>query len=140
MKTEGNFNSHLSKQFKKLAPDVHYLKASDRFAVGVSDFLVFGKGKTLAIESKFVNTVPGDNVRLLNHEFTGPQLTFLESMELAGCRALGLVGIKEFGRMYLIERRFLKNNWKVREFLELLPEFAEYEFKEVPKMLWDLWG
>lgn len=94
MKTEGEFNAWLSKKCKKMKPNTKYLKIADKFTVGISDFLIWRNGKTLAIESKFVKKMPTRGTsKILSHIFKGEQKTFLEDMELSGNTAYGVIGI-----------------------------------------------
>ena len=102
MKTENDFNAYLSKNLKRYSPDVHTVKISDKFTVGISDFMVFCSGKTLALETKFEKSFPQRKTsQVLSHPFSGAQLTFLESMFLTGNMGYGMVAIEETQKMYI---------------------------------------
>ena len=120
MKTEGEFNTFLGNQMKKMGKEFTAIKHSDRFQTGISDFMVYGNGKAMALESKFVKELPGGNTLLLKHPFTGPQLTYLESISLSGNWAFGIVGIEQTKRIYAIPFSKLpkEGNWKTQIFLE----------------------
>ncbi|NDG28273.1 MAG: hypothetical protein EB120_13995, partial [Proteobacteria bacterium] len=75
MKNENEFNAALSKALRRLQPRVFMIKASDKFTIGISDFLIFGFGKTLALECKYAREWPSDKAQLLKHPFTGEQQT-----------------------------------------------------------------
>lgn len=102
MKTENDFNAELSKKLKKYSPEVHTIKISDKFTVGISDFLIMCMGKTLALETKFEKSFPQRQTsQVLSHPFSGAQLTFLESVALAGNMGYGMVAIEETQKMYV---------------------------------------
>lgn len=139
MRNENAFNAFLSKEIRKFGPEVFAIKVSDKFTVGISDFLVFGFGKTLALETKFVRKWPGDNKLLLDHTFSGGQVTFLESMHLAGHRAYGAVAVEETRRVYFMAWNRIpeSGNWKTKEFRE--QSFPSFPWEEVDRMLaWHL--
>ena len=121
MKTEGEFNSFLSKEFSRLTPMLKYLKASDRFAIGVSDFLLWYKGRSRGLECKFVKEIKSQNRKILEHPFSGAQVTFLEGLVLSGSDGFGLVGIKSLKKMYLLDVSVLiqGTNWKAKDFFNL---------------------
>ena len=116
MKTEGDFNAALSKQFRKAG--IFAIKVADKFTIGISDFLILHNSVTLALECKFISEWPSDRAQLLKHPFTGEQLTFMESVRLAGHRAIGLVAVKEAGKMILIESQAIpeSGNWNTGDF------------------------
>lgn len=118
MKIENDFNRFLAVEFKKLSPDVHYLKASDKFTVGVSDFIVWRRGRSAGIESKFIRDWPSDRSLLLKHPFTGAQQTFLESVALTCNSGIGIIGIGSEKRFFVIDYMNIpkSGNWKTEEF------------------------
>jgi hypothetical protein len=123
--TENDFNSNLSKEIRKLAPKVHYLKVSDKFGIGISDFLIWRDGTCAAVEVKYITEYPNPNVQLLKHPFKGSQITFLESISLTGNRAFGIVGVGK--DIYLIPWKKIppNGNWQTQEFVG---------FKSYPKI------
>ena len=142
MRDEKAFNSHLSKCFKAMERPgedfTFYMKAADKFRSGVSDFLLWRRGYSIALETKFVKKLGGDSSLLLKHVFSGPQRTFLESVALSGNEAFGLVAVDEARTMYLIPSEEIpeSGNWKTHEFLA--QSFERYPFDEVKKMLSDI--
>ena len=135
MKTEGQFNAHLGKELTKLSPAVNYLKVADKFQIGISDFLIWYRGKTLAAECKFVTQLPKPESNLLKHSFSGAQKTFLESMCLSGNMAIGIVGIDELQTFYTFPWTDIPpdGNWKTEDFWAVTKKEDRYSFsfKEV---------
>ena len=129
--TENDFNAELSKHLRKMTPEVHYIKASDKFTVGISDFLLWHKGTCAAVESKYVREWPRPSANLLKHAFTGPQVTFLESVALTKNKAYGLIGVGEEQKMYLVNWVQIppSGNWTTRQFIEM--QFTTFAIKDV---------
>ena len=70
MRNENAFNAWLSKELRSLhSKGFHHAKISDKFTAGVSDFLIWGLGKSVVIESKYVKEFPKDTSDLLEHTF-----------------------------------------------------------------------
>ena len=108
MKNENEFNAWLSKEFRKLSPTVFAHKVADKFGIGIPDFHIwtpFRNFRQFDMECKFVRKLPGTNAAALKHPFTGEQQTFMESIELAGGIAVGLVCVWEWNCMVLIQRK-----------------------------------
>ena len=120
MKTEGDFNRLLSRELRKAGPGLYHLKTADRFTVGISDFLIWNMGKTVALETKFVNGIPSEKASLLKHPFSGAQITFLESMALSGNAAFGGIYLNELNLFYLIPGGSIPTtgNWKTKDFFK----------------------
>ena len=135
MKNENDFNKFLSKELRKLGPSLFALKASDKFSAGVSDFLTWYNCHSTVIESKFVRDWPSDRAKLLQHTFTGPQRTFMESVELAGCRGIGLVGIGSEKRFFVVDFSQIPEggNWKTWDFKK--KRYSAYPFQCVPQFV-----
>lgn len=119
---ENSFNAYLSKEFRTRHNrlGMFHVKASDKFTAGVSDFLLWGRGVAAGLETKFVKTINRKGGTLvLDHTFTGPQLTFLESLILSGSRAYGLVAVEDDKKMFLFNSQLLpeSGNWTVDEFV-----------------------
>lgn len=130
--TENDFNSEvLSKGLRRLSPEVHYYKASDKFTVGVSDYIIWGWGQSAVLESKFVAEWPGPNRELLKHEFKGAQTTFLESVALTKNRAWGCIGIGEEKKIYVFSHLQIPpgGNWKTSQFQYM--QYKSFGFKDV---------
>jgi penicillin-binding protein-related factor A (putative recombinase) len=119
MKNENHLNAEISKKLRVLHNHGYYhTKISDRFSAGVSDFLIWGRGRSAALEVKFVKNWPSDAAALLDHTFTGPQLTFMESIELTKNPAFGLVAVEEARSFFLIPYNALpeSGNWATGDF------------------------
>jgi len=131
MKNENDFNRYLSKEFSKRSPELHYLKASDKFTAGVSDFLLWHAGRSAALECKFVSTWPSDKANLLKHTFTGAQKTFLESITLAHGRGVGLVAVGSEKMFYVFREAHIptNGNWKTGDFRAC--RYHAYPFKSI---------
>lgn len=111
MKTEGEFNAFLSKEFKKRRGIVP-IKTADKYRSGLSDFIILCDKNTVGIESKFSTKQLGGAGSLITHPFSPVQLTFLHRIGSVGCGAYGLVGVKEEKVMYLVHYRDIpKTGW-----------------------------
>jgi len=121
MNTEHEFNSKImSKELAKLQPSTYYLKLSDRYREGISDFLIFQGGKTVALETKFIQELPErGSTKILKHKFSGGQITFLESMHLAGHLSYGLVAVAQEKAVYIVSWEDIpeSGNWSRYDFL-----------------------
>ena len=117
--TENDFNAMLSKNLRKLSPSVFFIKASDKFTIGISDFLIWHNHTCAALECKYVAAWPGQRSQLLKHPFKGGQTTFLESIALTGNRGFGLIGVGECTRMFLVPWNEIPagGNWTTNEFI-----------------------
>lgn len=83
MNTENEFNAYLTKEIRKLGTSYKAIKMSDRFKIGVPDWIMFHAGKSVAVEAKFARKLP-QRGKVLNHPVTGPQISYLKSLALAG--------------------------------------------------------
>lgn len=116
MKTENELNAALSKYFRSKMPKLHPVKVADKVTLGVSDFLLFCAFTSVGLEVKFVKELPmRDTSKVLTHEFSGAQLTFLESIELTGNRGYGLIGVREWDQMILIPQENMQANFTLKE-------------------------
>ena len=139
MRNENAFNAWLSKELRTLhSKGFHHAKISDKFTAGVSDFLIWGLGKSVVIESKYVKEFPKDTSDLLEHTFSGAQITFLESIGLTGNRAFGLiaVGDRKGGSLFLIPWKEIPDsgNWKVADF-KIGKNIGRYHWDEWKEMI-----
>jgi len=132
MKTENEFNAFVTKQIQKLGSAYKAIKASDRFHIGISDWLIYHDGKAIAVESKFIKKKPKSG-KLLGHTITGPQITFLKTMELAGTRGFVIIGIDEICQIAVIPSDKIPKdgNYNVKEF----HTDYWYYFSEIESML-----
>ena len=127
MKTEGDLNQILGKKLKVLWPELYHIKASDKFTLGISDFLLWYNSESAGLETKLVLSTPSMRSKLLTHPFSGAQITFLESLSLTKNRGWGGVYVKETDSFYLIPYPEIPKtgNWKTEDF------FAA-KYKSVP--------
>jgi hypothetical protein len=117
MKGENDFNRDLAKDLRGFK-GLHYVKVSDKFTIGISDFIIWMEGTSIALESKFVKDWPKGHLPLLGHEFTGPQQTFLESVARTGNRAFGIVYVDCERKIFVIPWDHIprNGNWTTEEF------------------------
>jgi hypothetical protein len=128
MKTEGDFNAYLSKELRRFTPKVAVLKIADKFTTGISDFLIWANGRSLALESKFITELPTRaTTKILSHPFSGAQTTFLETINLAGSISYGLIAIDSEKKFYLIYHSFIPQDGN----------FTRQQFEETPKAAFD---
>ena len=129
MKTEGEFNRFLGKEFRKMKPDLFHIKISDRFQNGVSDFLLIKEGKAVALEVKFLKKVGSGESRLLSHPFTGTQLSFFKNFALSGGKAFGLIAVAEQRKVYILPFSGIgTGNWSKNEFRKYAEVFSEFNY------------
>ena len=120
MNTENQFNTYLGKELMKLSTTVDFMKASDKYQVGVSDFLLWSEGVSTVLEVKFIKEWPKrESSKILSHIFSGPQLTFMHRKEVVGTKAFGLIYHKGEDTMYLIRSTIIpeSGNWSMGDFL-----------------------
>lgn len=120
MKTEHQINALISKTLKK-SGCFFYLKTSEKYISGVSDFLVWMDGRGLAMEVKLAKPVPEKSKRkLLSHPFSTEQISFLEGFHrIGGGISCGIVCIGG-SKLYPIKWEEIpaSGNWRSDEFLE----------------------
>ena len=136
MKTEGEFNAYLSKQLKKYNPQVASVKIADKFQVGISDFLIWANSKSLALETKHIMDLPErKTTKILTHPFSGAQLTFLETISLAGSMGYGLISIDSEQRFYVIHYKDIPSDGNfTRAQFEAVTK-ASFSYKEIDQFL-----
>jgi hypothetical protein len=130
MKNEHEFNAYFTKTVKKMGTIYKIIKASDRFKLGVPDWLIIHDGKIVALESKFVKSIPSRG-KILDRQVTMPQVSFLKSIALAGGRAYVIVGIQEI-RKFIVAPYIVFNdgNITVEEYRNNPGLFTVYSFGE----------
>lgn len=111
-KTESAFNSFLTKEFKRYRPNFYAVKISDKYKSGLSDFVIFCNGKSLALECKNILTTEGTGM-LLKHPFSPEQRNFFRNVSGTGNLAFGLLGVDDENRMYLIPPSAITENGNV---------------------------
>ena len=143
-KSENDFNAHLTSSIKKLGTSYKAIKTSDRFKIGMADFLIFHKGMCCAVESKYISKIPSKG-NMLKHVVSGPQLSFLKGMELAGARTHIILGIGSHGGMAVFNPdRFETGNMTVKDFKECVHVYPAFHhsfmFDDIEGMLKFLFG
>lgn len=128
MKNENEFNAYLAKEFRKIRNEgkLGVKKLSERFEAGASDFLLVKEGKTILLECKFIKDLPTrPSTQVLQHQFTGPQLKFMDDLALGGALGYGLVAIQSMKAMMVIPRECISTgNWSLSDFNALSYEFG----------------
>lgn len=142
MKNEGEFNAHLSKEFKKRGPSLHALKIADKFTIGVSDFIIWHVGTSVGLEVKFIKDWPiRESTKILKHPFAGAQKTFLESLELTRNSGWGAVAVDSIRTVYVFKYDMIPDtgNWTRAEFtFECFKSFSYDNVDEFINHLFDL--
>jgi hypothetical protein len=115
MKNENEFNADLGKELRK-SKLFSVIKSSDKFKAGIPDFFVFGPGKTLHLECKFIAELPKKGVsKVLKHKISPSQINHMVKVASMPAQAWGiLVGVKEYGTILYFE----SNKGFERNFLE----------------------
>lgn len=141
MKTEGELNGKLGKMLNKKSPELKYVKVADKFTLGISDFLIWWRGMSAAVEVKFIKVYPKrGSSKLLSHPFSGTQLSFLFEMECSGAFSFGLVGVDCEKRLYLVPREEIPKtgNWEHLRFKE--SQYTWYDYKDIDGLLEGIFG
>jgi hypothetical protein len=99
MKTEHDFNAWLKKELKRF-DSYKAVKISDRFKIGLPDWLIFHHGRAVVVECKFIQDITKSKY-LLGHPVTRPQITSLKSFEAVDVLPFILIGIRGEKIMYL---------------------------------------
>jgi len=139
VKNENEFNAYISKQLRLIRNEakIAFLKTSEKFAVGVSDFLVFKDGHAACLECKFIKELPDrSGTQVLRHPFGGAQLKFFDDMQIGAVPAWGVVGVKEYDVIVLVDRLVVgKGNWVKRDFMDIInwniPGACVFDIKDV---------
>jgi len=122
MQTEHRLNAQITTVLKKVG--YMYIKTSEKYMAGVSDFLVWRDGIGLALEVKMSRKrmlnkeVKG---KLLSHPFSSKQISFLKGFSIiGGGRAWGVICLSDLSRLYPVRWDELpaSGNWDAKEFLE----------------------
>jgi len=133
--TETNINKYLSRKLRTLRPKTYHIKIADKYTIGISDFLIWHLGCTIALEMKYIDDYPSEHSKLLTHIFTGSQLTFLEDMELAQNISVGGVCVNSEKRVYIMSLEDIppEGNWITREFRS--KNFWHWDLQEPKELL-----
>jgi hypothetical protein len=114
MKDENEFNAKLSQRFSRLRPELMHVKVSDRFGIGLSDFILWHRGRSVVIESKFIRDLPALNGNVLKRVFTPEQITFMTLIKNSDTKAYGLIGCHETKSMWLIDPLWLNSKGNLK--------------------------
>lgn len=133
MKDENAFNAFLKKEFKKHS-EYKALKVSDRFKIGIPDWLIFHTGCAVAVECKFTKNWNYDK-NLLKHPVSQPQLSTLTGFYQVGVPAAVLIGIDDTCSMLVGSHKSISKvgNASGRDLRE--GGFQEFDMSEVYAML-----
>jgi hypothetical protein len=121
MKSENDFNRYLSKEFRTMR-NLMCIKTADKYTPGISDFLLWSKGRGAFLETKFIKKIPSTTAKLLRHPFSSKQVSFLKGMtNVAGCPAWGVIGVQLEKKIYAFPSWMIpsEGNWIVEEFLRM---------------------
>jgi penicillin-binding protein-related factor A (putative recombinase) len=137
MATENDFNAYLSTHIRRMGTAYKALKIADKVKAGLSDFLIFYKGRAVAMECKHMKTFPTGKRRALKHPVSGPQLTFLKGMALAGVPGFVVIASAEERLITLIpaDEVPLLGNWSRAELEEARRVHGVYSYMDIPKMV-----
>jgi hypothetical protein len=117
MSSEGDFNSDLAKELKKYRPQVFSVKSSDKYTAGISDFLLWGNGKSVGLEVKLSHQGLDDFNKpkkpMLVHTFSPGQMLFLRHIRATGNQAYGLVVCKPHKSMFLVDTPLINTTGNV---------------------------
>lgn len=133
MNDEHDFNKVVSSFLDKKAPNLTFIKSSDKYTIGIPDFIVWADGTSYVFESKFIQKMPmREKSKILAHKFKGPQYTFLQRIKRAGCLAIGLIAVKEEERIYVINNVPKSGNFTLEEFRH--QNFKGFYFEEINEL------
>ena len=132
MKNENEFNAFLKKEFKKHS-EYKAIKVSDRFKIGLPDWLVFHEGRAAAVECKFAGEWYDDK-NILKHTVSRPQITCLNGFSAVAVPSLILVGIADKKKMYVGRPEHLTTSGNVTGTI-LYNHFFSFDFKEIKELL-----
>ena len=132
MKNENEFNAFLKKEFKKYS-QFKAVKISDRFKIGLPDWLIFHNGKAAAVECKFAKEWYMDK-NILKHTVSKPQITSLKGFSAVSVPSLILIGIADKGLMYVGRPEFLTDSGNVTGHI-LFNHFFAFDFKKCNELL-----
>lgn len=137
MKNEDAFNAYLSKEIGKLAPHTAKLKMAEKYHVGIPDFCLWQAGRSVVFECKFIAAAVITGGKILKHPFTGPQLTFLQTLLRARVPAFGVIGINGAGGMWLLPADVITahGNWVTEEFGVTVKNLSWHPFHDVPGLV-----
>lgn len=122
MTTENDFNRKLSTYLKAYSKVVFTRKLSDKYQVGMSDFMIIHGGKTAFVESKWKKELKGP----LAHPFSGAQVSFMKQAANAGALCFGLIGIQSEAKMVLIPSHGIDASGNYRDVTDVYNAFSKF--------------
>lgn len=140
MATENDFNAYLTTHIRRMGTRYKVLKIADKAKTGIADLLVFHDGRALAIECKHIKDLPAGRRQALGHAVSGPQQTFLKSMELAGVPGFVLIACEADRTMTIVPSRFVpeSGNWTREEILHARNTYGVFAYMEAARMIKEL--
>ena len=106
-------------RLRKLVPELHAAKVSDKHIAGIPDFLLWAVGTSRGLETKFFKGFPKtDRGKILTHNFKPKQVTFLNHMEKTANKGYGAIYCKENNFIYVVSVTNIpeSGNWTHGEF------------------------
>lgn len=137
MRTENEFNAKLGSLLKQ-QKDLFFRKLSDKYQVGMSDFLLIKKGRPVFIECKFKKELKGS----LSHPFSGPQISFMKQAAIGGAESYGLLWVDSISKMILVHELQIPSSGTFKGVsLDSIPH-NEYNLNKdgVKDMLFNIFG
>lgn len=120
MSTEHGLNAKIAKTIKSKFPDLEYIKTSDKYQAGLSDFFIFGVRFVTFLEVKYIEDLPARNTSmLLKHPFTREQMAFFRRMSRLGHPCYGAIGCGEGKKVFLVPYKHIpkEGNWELVDFI-----------------------
>ena len=131
---EAEFKTEFRKDLHNEYPRSNIWTSTDLLRGGLPDFYLLDSGLFVAIEAKFVKSLPKKaSAKVLSHPVSEKQQEFLRKTQQAGSPAIVLIGspqtaviFEDIKENYTLEevlkaRRVVKENgvWKVKGFLDV---------------------
>jgi len=140
LRTENEFNARLTRDIRKLGTTYKAIKMSDRFKIGVPDWLMFYEGRAVAVEAKFIQKIPARR-KVLSHPVTGPQISYMKSLTLAGvpCKVIIGAAFDDLVRVVDLEDLPEDGNFSVEQFA-LITETGSCKMSETGIFMQRLFG
>lgn len=136
MKNENEFNAFLKGDFRR-CKGYKAIKVSDRFKIGLPDWLIFHDGRAVAAECKFAKTWKKGN--MLAHPVTPPQITSLEGFSAVFVSTAIIIGVADPRVIYVGRYKDLTPSGNVTgEILDR--DFRKFQFGDVRWILEHMFG
>ena len=133
-KDEADFKTEFRKDLQNEYPESNIWTNTDLFRGGLPDFCLLDRGLFVAVEAKFVKSLPKKaSAKTLSHPVSPQQQEFLRKTQQAGSPGIVIIGspqtaiiLEEIKENYTLEevlkaRRINKENgvWQVKGFLDV---------------------